>query len=151
MYLYIHTSPGVDDLGFFLLDGASSQTRRNWSWFIIPVLIMCEEGFVSIDFFFWFFYCDLSVLSEFGTPGNAAAALEIGRFLRRRRRLAEALLRLVMTQDLQWFLAAIVVLRLPCWLQAWEDKVAYETPMPTGCLQFYSSSSSSSCLFFSPR
>jgi hypothetical protein len=58
---------------------------------------------------------------------------------------------LVMTLDLQWFLAAIVVLRLPCWLQAWEDKVAYETPMPTGCLQFYSSSSSSSCLFFSPR
>jgi hypothetical protein len=75
---------------------------------------MCEEGFVSIDYFFWFFYCDLRVLSEFGTPGNAAAALEIRRFLRRRRRLAEALLMLVMTLDLQWFLAAIVVLRLPC-------------------------------------
>ncbi len=60
------------------------------------------------------------MLSEFGTPGNAAAAaaaaaLEIRRLLRRRRRrLAEALLRRVMTQDLQWFLAAIVVLRLPC-------------------------------------
>ncbi len=64
---------------------------------------------------FLVFYYDLSVLSEFGAPGNAAAAaLEIRRFLRRRRRLAEALLRLVMTQDLQWFLATIVVLRLPC-------------------------------------
>lgn len=65
---------------------------------------------------FLVFYYDLSVLSEFGAPGNdaAAAALEIRRFLRRRTRLAEALLRLVMTQDLQWFLATIVVLRLPC-------------------------------------
>jgi len=89
---------------------------------------MCEEGFVSslffafvLTLFFWVFCYDLSVLSEFGTPGNAAAAaaLEIRRLLRRRRRrrrrrLAEALLRRVMTQDLQWFLAAIVVLRLPC-------------------------------------